>query len=334
MINVFIDTNVYLDFYHLSGDDLEELKKLLTAIELGEIKLYTTDQVIDEYRRNRESKIAASLKILDEVKLGIVFPRIVQEYDEYKLMQTEARNFGEHLTSLRSRLEADISSKQLGPDQLVEELFERATVIEEDDAIIDMAERRSLLRKPPGKNGSIGDAINWESLIKDIPQGEDLFIISIDGDFSTALDKQNLADYLCQEWRSKKESEAVLYKSLGQFFKDKYPGIKLANDLKRQLYIQGLASSSNFITTHRYVTKVKSLGELSDQEASDIFDAAMTNNQIYWLGEDTDVNQFMRDLLDTKGSVLDGPDTQKINELFPAPDTEEIPEIDFDDLPF
>jgi len=40
MLQVFIDTNVYLTFYSLASDDLEELRKLQAAIEHGAMRLY------------------------------------------------------------------------------------------------------------------------------------------------------------------------------------------------------------------------------------------------------------------------------------------------------
>jgi hypothetical protein len=33
MINLFIDTNIFLSFFHLTNEDLEELKKLVALIE-------------------------------------------------------------------------------------------------------------------------------------------------------------------------------------------------------------------------------------------------------------------------------------------------------------
>ena len=93
MIYLFIDTNAYLDFYHLSSDDLEELNKLNVAIQQGRIKLILTSQVVDEFNRHRETKIAATIKMLDKVKLGIRYPRLIQGYPEYELMRTEERKF-------------------------------------------------------------------------------------------------------------------------------------------------------------------------------------------------------------------------------------------------
>lgn len=40
-MNLFIDANIFLDFYHLSGGDIEELKKLVALVENGDIVLFT-----------------------------------------------------------------------------------------------------------------------------------------------------------------------------------------------------------------------------------------------------------------------------------------------------
>ena len=48
-IHLFIDTNVYLKFYHYSNDDLEELNKLLVLLDNEKLELYLPEQVINEF---------------------------------------------------------------------------------------------------------------------------------------------------------------------------------------------------------------------------------------------------------------------------------------------
>ena len=60
-MNIFIDTNVYLSFYHLSSDDLEELKKLVVLAREGKVVLLLPEQVIDEFRRNRAANLRSVL---------------------------------------------------------------------------------------------------------------------------------------------------------------------------------------------------------------------------------------------------------------------------------
>ena len=51
MINLFIDTNIFLSFYHLTSEDLEELKKLFVLIDKNEIQLFLPTQVRNELER-------------------------------------------------------------------------------------------------------------------------------------------------------------------------------------------------------------------------------------------------------------------------------------------
>jgi predicted nucleic acid-binding protein len=48
-MKVFIDTNILLDLYHMSGPDLEELGKLKKVLEKGKVELLLSNQVEDEF---------------------------------------------------------------------------------------------------------------------------------------------------------------------------------------------------------------------------------------------------------------------------------------------
>ena len=61
-MQVFIDTNIWLSFYALTSDDIEQLQKLAVLIEDGEIQLRLPQQVIEETRRNRANKIKEALE--------------------------------------------------------------------------------------------------------------------------------------------------------------------------------------------------------------------------------------------------------------------------------
>jgi predicted nucleic acid-binding protein len=52
-VYLFIDTNIFLSFYHLSGEDLEELNKLTVLLRKGEVALLLPEQVRDEFYRMR-----------------------------------------------------------------------------------------------------------------------------------------------------------------------------------------------------------------------------------------------------------------------------------------
>lgn len=60
--HLFIDTNILLSFYGSAKDDLDQLDKLVKLIHAKSIKLYLTQQVVDEFKRNRETNLVTSLK--------------------------------------------------------------------------------------------------------------------------------------------------------------------------------------------------------------------------------------------------------------------------------
>ena len=69
-MNLYIDTNIFLSFYHLSSDDLEELNKLTVLLDQNRLTLYLPKQVVDEFRRNRDSKIADAVNKFKAEKLS------------------------------------------------------------------------------------------------------------------------------------------------------------------------------------------------------------------------------------------------------------------------
>jgi predicted nucleic acid-binding protein len=96
MKTLFIDTNILLLFYHLSSDDLEELRKLLALIDSNQIVLVLTEQVRDEFFRNRGGKIADAMKELQKPRYAPAFPAFAKDYPEYaelrKLFSSAEKN--------------------------------------------------------------------------------------------------------------------------------------------------------------------------------------------------------------------------------------------------
>ena len=67
-MNIFIDTNILLDLYHLSGPDLDELKKIIKLHQTAQIKIYLPGQVKDEFYRNRERVVKESIELFEKSK--------------------------------------------------------------------------------------------------------------------------------------------------------------------------------------------------------------------------------------------------------------------------
>jgi len=135
IMNLFIDTNIYLSFYHFTSDDLEELRKLLTAITKGKINLYITPHLKDEFRRNREIKIADAIKQFTKKHIDIKFPNFCKEYSEYEHLRSTIHRFKDTRNQLLDKLIKDVEENSLEADKLIHDLFDKADEINMTNSI-------------------------------------------------------------------------------------------------------------------------------------------------------------------------------------------------------
>lgn len=304
-MKIFIDTNVYLKFYHYSNDELEELRKLIVLIEQEEILLYIPKQVLNEFTRNREVKIADALKTFKEDKLNNSFPIFLKEYPEYELMKKSITEYQKNKQIVLENIKIAIESNSLKADEIINELFEKAEIIEANDGLIKSAKVRFDLGNPPGKNNSYGDALNWETLLQEGSIDEDLIFISDDKDYFSEIDNSKFNKYLEKEWENIKQTKIIFYKSISEFFKNKYPNIKLASDLQKDVYIERLQNSNTFRDSRYNLSKLSKFDDFTSDQINSIFFQTFSNTQLYWISEDEDINQILYDLYDKYNSVMD-----------------------------
>jgi predicted nucleic acid-binding protein len=325
MKNLFIDTNILLSFYHFSSDDLEELRKLAALVRQGELRLYLPAQVVTEFRRNRANKIADALNRLKSQNLKLQFPQLSKDYDEYPLLRDAQREYSRLHSQLINRIEEDVSSHALQADFVVDELFDLAEVSPTTNELVAKARLRMEIGNPPGKKGSLGDAIIWEALLEAVPDLEDLFFITEDGDYFSPLDEEQLDPFLVQEWMNSKRSELIVYNRLSRFFRANYPDIELAFEIEKETLIGELATSGSFQRTHEIIARLSKYSDFTDAQLNAIALAAATNDQVYWIINDPDVYDFLVSMIKPKEAALDFDPLTKLNEHFGQDVFEPIP---------
>lgn len=291
-MHVFIDTNVYLSFYHFTNDDLESLKKIFGSHQ-GSAVVHVTDQVRDEFKRNREAKIADALKRFRDGAPSIQMPSFMKEYGEYAKVEKAWTTFSEHHSALLTKANKDIADETLEADLLIDEIFSGTDILKTTPAVYAKARMRVDVGNPPGKNGSIGDAVNWVLLLKHVPKGKDLFIVTDDSDFYGLLDKQAINSFLAKEWHERKASEVKCYKTLTGFLKDHYATVELSFDPQKKALIEALEDSGSFAATHAIVAKLSEFSYFSLVEAKAILEAAHANSQFGWIVRDEDVKELL-----------------------------------------
>lgn len=304
-MHLFIDTNIYLDFFHFSGPEIEELHKLTALLEDGQLILHTPRQLCEELKRNRDTKIKDALSQFQSARFKIAFPAFCKIYPEYSEIQELLAKINERHASLYRKSAHDAGEEALNADRVISELFAKSQTAEMSTSIYNDALRRFRMGNPPGKKKvTIGDEVNWEVLLSTVPNESDLHFVSGDGDYSAATDPDKFNPFLAAEWKQRKEASIFFYRTLQDFFKMKFPHIRLATDVKKSSLIENLARSGSFATTHLVIEKLNSIDNFSDTQVEQLIEIAELNNQVGWIMSDEDVSAFYRRLLETHESTI------------------------------
>lgn len=304
-MNLYIDTNILLTFYHLTKDDLNELKKLALLIEDGQITLYLPEQTRNEFVRNRDKTILEAINALQEQKVSSRYPQIAKDYEEYELLNQAYREFEKHKNKIISKIRHDAKESKLNADILIARIFNSSLKIEIEDDLFEASRRRFDLGNPPGKGHSYGDAMNWETLLNYVDDKEDLYLISDDGDFSSILDRSVFNSFLKDEWEKKKNSKVFFFKTLSEYFEITFPHIKLLDQLEKELEIRGLAEARSFASAKSRLAKLAKYKEFTIQELNDILEISLSNNQILWISSDKGVGDVLHKLFEGNREKLE-----------------------------
>lgn len=304
-IQLFIDTNVYLKFYHFSNDDLEELNKLQVLLDNDKLELYLPEQVSNEFYRNRDNKLADALKTFTGTKLESQFPQFCKEYEEYERLKKIIRDFNHEKQQLLKNVMSAIEDNSLKADQTITALFSKAKLITTSIELIEKARIRFDLGNPPGKNKSYGDAINWEALLNAVESESDLYFIADDKDYFSEVANANFNSFLLNEWHNKKGTQIKFYKTLTDFFKDVLPDIKLAMELEKNLLITRLESAGNFYSARNVLQKINNFDAFSSEQINQIIQSSMDNTQIFWISQDEDINEMLYELANKNKEKID-----------------------------
>jgi predicted nucleic acid-binding protein len=304
-MQLFIDTNILLSFYSLNQDDLAELNKLIDAIESQQITLLLTDQIIDEFNRNREQRIDGAIKSFRTQTFNPQYPQLCEDYSEIDSLRDSLKHYEQAHAALVTRILTDIKTKNLKADRIIQSLFRLGKQLSGNSEILDRARFRMGVGNPPGKNNSLGDAINWECLLDEIPEGEDLYFVTGDKDYCSALNDEEFSDFLLAEWASKKQTEIHFYKRLSSFCKEQFPEIALASARDKEFLIRDLVNSHSIVATQIAIDKLSYYSEFTAAQVNTIVAAAISNRQVIWSLEDDRVRDFLRSVVANNRQYLD-----------------------------
>ncbi|WP_165828351.1 PIN domain-containing protein [Chryseobacterium phosphatilyticum] len=210
---IFIDTNIFLDFYRIRNNvSIKYLNEIIDHEEL----IITSNQVEMEFKKNRQSAIRESIfETAKKPVIGISYPAIVSDHESLEKIKNSKKDIEIEQSKIKETIE-QILKKPNEYDRVyisLEKIFKTSRKInlsrndERRFEIRDLASKRFTLGYPPRKkdDNSIGDAINWEWIINcAIGEDKNIIIVTRDGDYGT-IDKENcyLNDWLLEEFKDR-----------------------------------------------------------------------------------------------------------------------------------
>jgi len=207
---LFIDTNIFLDFYRArTKEGLSLLKHLPSVAD----RTITTYQVAMEYMKNRQGVLRNAQSLLKHP--DAITPPIC--LTDAQAIKTHKKHISEAATRIK-KAKKKLQRMMLIPGE--DEVYKAAQAVFNVDSpfnlkrpnplrytIRRLARKRFVLGYPPrkAKDTSIGDAVNWEWLIHCSKESKQHIVIaSRDGDYGITIDGQSyLNDWLLQEFRER-----------------------------------------------------------------------------------------------------------------------------------
>lgn len=293
-MHVFIDTNILLNFFHFTKEEIDALGDVFASHEHGAATVHLTRQVCDEFLSNRENKIKDALKKFKDVKFAAQLPAFMKQYGEYEQIKLKSVELQDLAKAILKKVDVAVVENGLLTDALIKDIFDKSHPIPDTPDLYAKSQMRMALGNPPGKNGSIGDAVNWLALLEAVPVGENLHVISEDGDFYSTLDENRPHPFLKQEWKEVKKGDLLVYRTLSEFMKAHFDGVAFSYDKNKEALIDSLTESASFAETHNLVSKLEQFSYFSLKEIQRILAAAVSNNQFGWIVDDNDVYEFLK----------------------------------------
>jgi predicted nucleic acid-binding protein len=211
---IFIDTNIFLDFYRMRKSDVS--MKYLKEIENHKDLIITTSQVEMEFKKNRQEVILESiLEVKKDININLNVPTVLSDAKAVAMIKKSKIIIEDQQKRLKLQIERILKNPSTYDPvyQSLQKFFKSNSPINLNRentirfAIRKLALKRFMLGYPPRKksDNSIGDAINWEWMIKIAENtGKHIIVVTRDTDFGAIYNGDSyLNDWLTQEFKER-----------------------------------------------------------------------------------------------------------------------------------
>ena len=183
MTKIFIDTNIFLNLY---GSNFNSLTIFDNDIVKLRKYLIITDQIFDEFIRNRDTKLTELINNFSNNNIKLHTSAIVKDLECFPELEEIKIKFEEFKEKILDGLKEMKEDEEMDPVYTsFLNLYNNSEVIRlnRNDEIIKNAHCRKLLGNPPtgNKQNTIGDEVNWETILSNLD--DDLIIITRDETF-------------------------------------------------------------------------------------------------------------------------------------------------------
>lgn len=290
---IFIDTNQYRHIFSKNEGFSDEIKKLLDKLINNEhVKLLLPQQVKEEVERNRFENWY-SHEIKDNKK------KIEKIENDIKEFEGKLSAFPKEMRKIRQKLEKDsnLLKKEEGnvkkryrtlkskANQKLKALFDEAEFIPETEEIVLKAKLRLAKNNPPTDN-KLGDALIWESLLSFLgssPKGSNLIFVARDGN---AWGENGFNPWLARELKEKTGVSVSLTCTLSDInylTKQEQESLrKKEGEERKENIVNDFVNSGSFEGAGRNARELLLIQEfLTNEDYKKIFNASLSNNQIY-----------------------------------------------------
>jgi len=268
---IFIDTNIFLDFYRIRKSNVS--MKYLEQIEKHIDLIITSSQVEMEFKKNRQIAILESiteLKKINNVNLNV--PTILADAKAVEMIKKSKKEIDKKQKQLKLRIEKILKNPSYNDPvyKSLQKLFSNKSKINLNRenkirfTVRNLAKKRFLLGYPPRKksDNSIGDAVNWEWILKCAEDtGKHIIIVTRDSDFGCNYDDESyLNDWLKQEFKQRisRQRKLILTDKLSKAFQ--LVEIPVTQEMiKEEQKVINL--SLNKYNTHQWQESIKNIQE-------------------------------------------------------------------------
>lgn len=256
---LFVDANIWLDFYRARTEAGLSLLKHLEAVSE---KIILSYQLEMEFKKNRQTAIFEGMQELKPPQ-NIARPGLFSDAKAARAMQKGLKQAETRVKSLKARYARALENPAVHDPvyKICQRIFHK-----EDDLVLKRenklrytirrkAFRRFILGCPPRKRNdtSIGDAFNWEWMIHcAVAKKAELVIVSRDSDYGVTYEnKSYINDHLKQEFseRVSRKREILLYGKLSEALKHFAVPVTVDEEKEEELLIQTKPKEPGMETT-------------------------------------------------------------------------------------